>query len=235
MRRRLDGCICVTSAIASQVKTLLGFDSPIVIPNASDPEMFQPDLPVAEDMAYDRSKLHVVSIGSGTNPYHDMSLIAQTAALINERRLPIQIHIFGASEQLLESMTNESLITHGPVSYLELPRHLAAMDVGLVLYNIPGDHNSPLKLFDYLASGCVPICSIGQPVQEVLNETNAGLVADWSPDSLVAALLRLHSNRDELIAMRNVGRKLIENNYNWRRVAERTVDVLEQAILKRRQ
>jgi glycosyltransferase involved in cell wall biosynthesis len=110
-----------------------------------------------------------------------------------------------------------------------LPKYLAAMDVGLVLYQRYADGLSPLKLFDYMAAGCVPICSTSQPMREVLDGTDAGLVGEWNETSLCDALLQLHRDRSRLATMRAAGRRLIETEYSWRRVAEKTLEIIRQA------
>jgi glycosyltransferase involved in cell wall biosynthesis len=89
------------------------------------------------------------------------------------------------------------------------------------------DALSPLKLFDYLASGCVPVCSQSQPMHEVLDGKGAGLVGDWTGKSLCDALMALHCNRQRLQQMRAVGRQIIVQDYSWRRIAAKTVEIIE--------
>ena len=224
---RVDAVIGVTEALTHQARDLLGVRQVFVIQNASDPQMFRRDLePPQTAASADHRRLQVVTIGSNPNAYHDVEILHVLGRLIDERQLPIDIHVFGKSQQLFDDHVPAAIQLRGPISYLDMPAQLAAMDVGLALYNIPLDHNSPLKLFDYLASGCVPICSEGQPVREVLGGTQAGLVGHWSAASLADTLLNLHQNRPHLEVMRKAGRNLVETEYNWRRVAERTVQIL---------
>ena len=231
--RRVDAVICVTQGLARQAKTILGAQHTHVIQNASDPEMFRRDVevPHANDLRDD--PLQVVTIGSNPNSYHDVVIIQTLGRRIDEQKLPLVIHVYGKSRELFDANVPKSVRLRGPISYLDMPSHLAAMDVGLALYNIRLDHNSPLKLFDYLASGCVPICSEGQAVHEVLDNTHAGFVDSWKAESLCQILMELHKDRGRLKTMRQNGRRLIENEYNWRRVTERTVAVLEEAIGRR--
>jgi glycosyltransferase involved in cell wall biosynthesis len=176
-------------------------------------------------------KLHAVSIGSNPNSYHDIALVEALGRSIDEKALPIELHLFGRSAELCSDHTPRSLRLHGRVSHLDMPRYLAHMDVGLALYNIPLDLGSPMKLFDYLASGCVPVCSEGQAVEEVLAGTDAGFVeAGWTPEKLSGVLMKLHQDRAMLEAMRTAGRRLVEQEYNWRRIAEKTMELLSQLV-----
>ncbi len=85
---------------------------------------------------------------------------------------------------------NVRLVPHRP--HHEVAGYLAAADV-LVLPNKTGSlhserYTSPLKLFEYMASG-VPIVASHLPsICEVLNENNAFLVTANSPERLAAGL-----------------------------------------------
>ena len=231
---RADAAIGVTKGLARQAVDLLGIEKTSTIQNGSDPDLFRRDQPAPADMMLDHGKLQVASIGSNPNSYHDISLVEALCALIDERHLPIDVHLFGKSAELCSDEQPRSLRLHGAVSYLDMPRYLAQMDVGLALYNIPLDLNSPLKLFDYLASGCVPICSAGQAVDDVLDGGEAGFVgAMWTPESLAAVLMTLQEDRVLLGRMRAAGRSLVEREYNWRRIAEKTEAILVELVRSR--
>ena len=232
--RRVDGAICVTKGLGRQATELLSIERVAVIQNGSDPDLFRREPEPDDRSATATNKLQVVSIGSNPNSYHDIELLEALCALIDARRLPIDVHLYGKSAELCGSALPCSLHVHGPVSYLEMPRHLSRMDVGLALYNIPLDLGSPLKLFDYLASGCVPVCSGGQAVEQVLAGNNVGLVASsWTPESLSKALLALHEDRSQLERMRVAGRLLVEREYNWTCIARKTEVFLTQLMLAR--
>ena len=122
---------------------------------------------------------------------------------------------------------------HGPVAYPKLPAYLSGMDVGLAVYNIRYDGGSPLKLFDYLASGCVPICSPCQPMEEVLSGAEVGFIKSWTASTLADQLMQLRSDRAQLDRMSRNGRRLIEHTYSWQRIAERTEVIMQEAIERR--
>jgi glycosyltransferase involved in cell wall biosynthesis len=231
---RVDAAVCVTKMLADEARDLLGIEHAFVVQNGSDPEIFRRDLPLPAGFSTRSNRLHVAFIGSGVETYHDLPLIGQLAGRVDERSLPIDLHVFGKSAQYFADRKHACLFAHGPVSYLELPKYLAAMDVGLVLYQIRADGLSPLKLFDYLASGAVPIGSESQPIHEVLDGTGAGLVGTWSVDTLTDALISLQRDPQRLHAMRDAGRQLILDNYSWRRISEKTAQIMQEAIDQRR-
>ncbi len=235
LARRVDAAIGVTDVVTGQLRDLLGIGHCVTIQNGSDPDLFRPDLPPPPGLERrPGDPLRVAWIGSHANSVHDAGLIERAARLIDRRRLPLRLHAIGRTGEMFGSPPPRSLVLHGPVAYPDLPPYLAAMDVGLTLYNYRADGVSPLKLFDYLASGCVPVCSPGQPMEQVLSEAGAGRVDDWTPETLVAYLQALHADEPLRRAMRDRGRRVIETTYNWRRVTERVEGVIFHALARRR-
>jgi glycosyltransferase involved in cell wall biosynthesis len=197
--------------------------------------MFRPDLPKIDLTQYgepDRT-LHVAWIASEANAIHDAALVTELANLIDRKKLPIFIHAMGKVESMFPKPVAACVVLHGPLSYMELPRYLASMDAGLVLYNIRYDGGSPLKLFDYLASGCVPFCSPGQGVETVLNGSGAGYVRSWTAETLLDALESLRREESALTRAAIKGRTLIETTYNWRTIAEKTDRIIRDSVARR--
>lgn len=232
--RRVDAAIGVSRKIADGAREWLGIKHAFVLQNGSDPKQFRPDVDPIQGMGKRVEKLNVIWIGSHSNAIHDARLIQELCQWVDQKQLPIQIHIVGRTADLFAKPYPGCLVMHGPVSYMDLPRYLAAMDVGLAVYNIRYDGGSPLKLFDYLASGCVPICSPGDTMDEVLAEHDAGYVGHWTAESLADQLMTLHRDRD-LLQRRSVnGRKLVQQTYNWKTVAHKTHQIILEAMDRRR-
>lgn len=232
--KRVDAAIGVTEQVSHELRTLLHLEDVTTLQNASDPEMFRPDLPPPASIGVSNGALRVIWMGSHANAVHNWQLVRDLAYLVQRNGSPIEIHVLGNTRELFPISELTSLKHHGPISYLELPPYLAAMDIGLTVYHGRTDGQSPLKLFDYMASGCVPICTPGEPMEAVLLSESAGLVQEWTAESLHAELLSLHQNRDGLERMALKARKLVETRHNWRRVAEDVLEILNRVIIKRR-
>jgi len=126
--------------------------------------------------------------------------------------------------------TPPNLHYHGPKPYEELGSWLAAMDVGLCCYNPgPADYCSPLKVFDYMASG-LTIVSTPQPqVNEIFGQLNQrDLLVEGNARAMADMLMRLANDRGRLRQQGAAGRKLAVEQYNWRRAAKDTFDAIEQ-------
>jgi glycosyltransferase involved in cell wall biosynthesis len=230
--RRVDAVIAVSKPLADGAREVLGLQNVHVLQNASDPDMFRRDLPRPEGFEPRPDRLNITFIASRANLYHDTPLILDAARLAERENWPLEFHVLGESEKLFPADLPGTLHHHGRISYLDIPKYLAAMDVGLVLM-WKHSEGSPLKLFDYLASGCVPICSPSQAIHEVLDGTEAGIVGTWNPHTLCRELLALHNDRPRLERMRAAARQLVLSEYSWRRVAEKTVQIMQDAMQRR--
>ena len=123
-----------------------------------------------------------------------------------------------------------NLLLAGRRSREEVPYYLKSADV-LVLPNKSGDkmseqYTSPLKLFEYMASG-VPIVASDLPsLREVLSEQNSFLVKPNSPPSLAKGIQAVLA--DGVLAERFARQALIEvKKYTWEKRAERIIDFIK--------
>lgn len=76
----------------------------------------------------------------------------------------------------------------------EIPSYIKSADV-LLLPNIPStaesiSYTSPIKMFEYMASGVPTVASDLPSIREILNDTNATLVVPGDPGALLAGIER---------------------------------------------
>jgi glycosyltransferase involved in cell wall biosynthesis len=85
------------------------------------------------------------------------------------------------------------VIFTGKVSYDTMPELLAAMDVGVAPYvHLPDFYFSPLKLYEYMASGLAVVASDAGDIAALVRDGQTGLVCPPSDvAALCSALLRL--------------------------------------------
>jgi glycosyltransferase involved in cell wall biosynthesis len=136
---------------------------------------------------------------------------------------------------LVGKVYDESYLSHpgatftGFVAPSEVPLHLAAADI-LVMPSTEdlqyAAFTSPLKLFEYMASGRPLVASGLGSVREVLeHERNALLFPPGDAAALAAAIRRLHG--DPALARRLADQAQIDvEQYSWVRRAERILERL---------
>jgi glycosyltransferase involved in cell wall biosynthesis len=203
--RAADCLICVSDA--GKVHLMNAWDVPsekiVVFPNAVDVHRFRPDLQTSGEVR--------ASLGVESNPlvifignffhWHDvvtlLDAFAQVLLVYPDARLILVGD--GARRQAMVRHTAELGIGHavqftGLVAHAEVPRLLAAADVAVVPY--PSMKHelwlSPLKLFEYMASGTAVIASaVGQILEVIQDGRNGLLVPPADVSAMAAGLQRL--------------------------------------------
>ncbi len=134
-------------------------------------------------------------------------------------------------QQQIEAQSLRNVFLTGFVANAELPLYQAACEVLLMPYqrrvaaSSGGDiasFLSPMKLFEYLASGRAILSSDLPVLREVLNQQNVVLLPGEHPESWVEALERLRSDAP---LRRRLGAQAREDarGYSWR---QRAVKIL---------
>lgn len=118
----------------------------------------------------------------------------------------------------------------GTIPHDELPVHLAAMDVAVVLAPRDGGfHYSPLKLAEYLAAGRpVVVPAVGQPAERLTDGVDAVVVPPCDVAALGVALRRLVDDPEERARLGKAARASAESEWSWDRQVRRVLDALEQ-------
>ena len=123
------------------------------------------------------------------------------------------------------------LVCTGTVAHDDIPEHLAAMDVGLVLASSARTfHYSPLKLAEYFAAG-LPVVAPragGLPTQ-LRDGVDALLVEPGDPDELAAALRRLRDDPAERDRLGRAARSVAAERWSWDRSVERVLAALARS------
>lgn len=135
-----------------------------------------------------------------------------------------------------KDVSNIILVGHKP--YLEIPFYLKAADVlalpnsGATLkdprFSVYTRHDtSPIKLFEYMASGTPVVTSDLPSIREILNEKNAVLVKPDSPEDLKQGIKTVL--RDKELAQ-NISKHALEDvrGYTWDKRAEKIISFVDK-------
>lgn len=122
----------------------------------------------------------------------------------------------------------------GAIPRTEIPEYLSQSKVSVLpnTPSVPSQFSSPLKLFEYMASG-IPIVASALPVfQEILtDERNAIFFEPGNPHSLAAAIKKLVDSPG-LAARIGYTAKEDAKNYTYDKRAEKIIELIEE-LLKR--
>ncbi len=121
------------------------------------------------------------------------------------------------------------LHTVGQVSPEVVPRYLAALDVGTL--PLPWTEHfayyaSALKLFEYMAAGCVVLASdLPSTAEVVYNDVSALLVPPGDVTALAGAIRRLYEDRDLCLRLSQQAQQDVQH-YTWQARASRIREFL---------
>jgi glycosyltransferase involved in cell wall biosynthesis len=227
-----DLAVCVSNGIAEYVKARFQIENVLAVTNGSDPDLFRPDIEPITRVSKDPNKINVTWIGSADIGWHDLDVLCEATNIIwgKENRKRFEFHIVGRGLQTMGSFP-ENVHYHGIVDYVNLPRWLSAMDVGLVLYKEgPADYGSPLKLYDYMASGLAIIGTEQPQLREIFSEMNQMdlMISHNNPEQLAEKIIYLEKHRDRIRRQGELGRKLILEKYNWKAIVSKIIRSIEE-------
>jgi len=226
---RTNAALCVSEPLVRYAHSL-GIEEAILAPNGSDPNMFCPNLREPSVFPGLENKFRVLWAGSTDYSWHDFETVLACASQMQSIDPEIGFAIVGQRPNLPDEQFPSNVHFYPPVPYLEAPRLFASADVGLCLYreidwSKYGFFFSPLKLFDYAASGLPIIYSDITELDRVA--CNFGLkVAVGDVNGLTEQILRLKQQQNLYARVSHKARQAVLDYYNWTRVGVQTEEVL---------
>lgn len=236
--RSADLVLAVSDEVAAQVAERgVARERILVTPNGVDLHVFTPD--ADGDSVRRRHGLaerFVVGWIGGFHKFHGLDLAIDMAAALQEQIPELSLLLVGDGverrrlEEKVARLGLDNVVFTGTVAHTEIPVHIAAMDVALVLS--PGDgrfHYSPLKLREYMACAVPVVASRAGELAEFINEETDGLLAEpGSVEALAGAVRSLHASPELRLRLGAAGRDKMVRDGSWERQVERTYEKLAQ-------
>ena len=117
----------------------------------------------------------------------------------------------------------DRVVIHRPVDYKDVPEYVAMCDVGIApLPDIPDWRNQcPLNLLEYLAMRKVVIVTDIPANREIVGKSKCGIyVSSADPREIAKAIMYAYDNRKVLKEWGFCGRAIVEEKYDWKKVAK---------------
>lgn len=216
----------------------------VVFPNAVDVDKFKPDanarLAIRSTLKLESNPV-ILFLGNFF-PWHDVTTLLKAFVDVLKLHPEARLVLVGDGERrvAMEALKNELGLSHtavftGIVSPAEAPKYLAAADIAVVPYP-PMEQKmwlSPLKLFEYMASGKAVVASaVGQINQVIRNRENGLLVPPGDAAALACALSALLSDKKLRIAFGEQARRDAESNYSWDNYIARLERLMHSVIAR---
>jgi len=223
------------------VRTGVPAEKVTVIPNASDLDLFRPDL----DGRMYRERLGLgkrfAAIYFGAmGMANGLEYVIESARILAGRgkdHIVFVLHGSGGTRAELESLARGYNLTNVVFSDLvtdkeEVARLVAGCDVCLTIYRATKEHTwSPNKLFDSLAAGKPVLINVPGWLGETVEQNCCGRSLDpHRPEALADAMEKLANHPDLCRQMGQNARALAEREFDRRLLAERLERVLTDAV-----
>jgi glycosyltransferase involved in cell wall biosynthesis len=231
--RKASAALCVSEPLVRYAQDM-EINHCHLIPNGSDPEMFCPKW--RDPLTYPEvtDKFRVLWAGSTDYGWHDFETVLNSAACLQSLDPNISFIVIGKRPHLPSVNIPDNVYFYPPVPYLDVPRYFASADVGLCIYqNVSwskyGFFFSPLKLFDYAASGLPVIYTDFPELDRVANKFGVKVAAE-DAEGLTQQILQLKQQTSLRQRLAHQARQSVLEFYNWNRVGLQTEQVLQSLV-----
>ncbi|MBP6858740.1 MAG: glycosyltransferase family 4 protein [Candidatus Pacebacteria bacterium] len=236
MLKGVTGVICNSKGTEAEFKAE-GFSNTIAVPNAVDLKEFD----ALGDKAMLRARLSIptdkkIAMYVGhLYEWKGIDVVIAAAEVLNDDQR-IMFWIIGGTDAdivkyrgivIEKGLTNISILGHK--NHSEISSFLSAADM-LLLPNIPSStesehYTSPIKMFEYMASGTPIIASDMPSMREVLNDDNSTLIPARDAHALADAIARISANPEQLIE-KATRAKVEARTYSWDSLAHKIVSFI---------
>jgi len=232
--------ICISPRLKEHLHTKWNVDESklTVLPCAADVEAFKPNYnseTVRKSLGLTTEPV-VMWVG-GFYPWHDLSLLLESFALILQRRPDARLVLVGdgqtrssVEDGITKAGMRHAVIMTGEISHSEVPEMLSIADVAVVpsapVTASLGGTGTPLKLFEYMAAGKAIVATAHEEAAEVISDgCNGVLVDEGDVNKFAEAMLKLIDDPKERSRLgQNARRKAIEL-YSWEQYTRRLEEI----------
>jgi glycosyltransferase involved in cell wall biosynthesis len=212
-----------------------------VIPNGADPALFRPD---AADHAirssYGPRDVIISFVGSFSN-FHGIETLKHIVATVAAHETDAKFLFVGEGSRSNDLRTfcatnglSDRVRFTGHVPRERVPSLMAAADILVAPYEADEFfYFSPIKIFEYMASGRAMLAARLGQIAEVVRDGVDGVLYDPAdPDELVAKLRDLIHAPADRTRLGRAAREAVEQRYSWDVNASRVAALLESAVIR---
>ncbi len=242
-----DKIVCVSSANQRQLE--INYAIPgnkfYVLPNCVDTKKFRP---YPEKRETYRQKYHLgenplfIFVGS-FHEWHDVGTLVEAFSHVYKHNSEARLLLVGdgANKPKIENLVtslglDKAIVFTGSVPFDEVPFLISAADITVAPYKKMDVEfwGSPMKLFEYMASGTPLITSrVGQLTEVIRNEDNGLLVEPGDVGALSLAMEKLIDNPTLRSCLSQNARRDVERSFSWEQYADRLENLLDEVLTSR--
>lgn len=239
-----DLVACVSEEVAVEVRRLgVPGERVLVTPMSVDATRFDPAVSGAEVRARHGLEGRFVFGWTGSfRKFHGLDLLVRAFAGVAAERPGAMLLLVGDGPEaapvrrLAEELgVAEHVVWTGAVPPRDVPAHVAAMDVALVLArDAESFHYSPLKLREFMMCGKpVVVPAAGEMTRQLADGRDAVFYRPGSADDLARAMLRLRDHPERAAEIARAGHRFAAGGGTWEAQLERLLAALRALPARR--
>jgi len=192
-----------------------------LVPNGVDPDRFRPDVPPALPAA---PGIFTVGFVGSMKGWHGVPVLIDAFAALHERVPATRLLLVGdgpeqaaiVADLARKKLTDAAHLT-GSAAPRDVPALLTSMDAAVAPYpDAKRFYFSPLKVYEYLASGRAVVASrVGQVAAIIEHEVNGLLCPPGDAGALADALQRLHDDPALVPRLGQAARTRVLEHQSW--------------------
>jgi glycosyltransferase involved in cell wall biosynthesis len=232
--------ICISPRLKEHLKTKWNVDEKklTVLPIAADVESFKPNYnskTVRKSLGLTTEPV-VMWVG-GFYPWHDLSLLLESFALVLQWRPDARLVLVGDGQtrsSIMDMVTKNGLkhavIMTGAIAHSQVPEMLSIANVAVVpspaITASLGGTGTPLKLFEYMAAGKAIVATALNEAAEVIQHGHNGLLIEpGDVHKFAEATLNLINNPEECSRLGHNAREQAVKQYSWEHYTRRLEEI----------
>lgn len=242
--RLSDALFCVTPVVLEKIRETyqVSPETSHFIYNGVDADRCRPmnRQECAQALGMDPGKQYVGFIGY-LYPWSGVEKIIEAAPAIVDKCPQVQFVVVGHGTwgPQLPILAEEAGVSEhfhfvGYQPWEKIPLYCNLFDVGMTPYTSEkgvGRYRSSMKSLEYSAAGCPVVITHARGVSDIIEEAGCGIaVAPDDTDALANAVIELLEDPELQKVMGDKGRRLVEDGYTWRHVAEKMTAVFDQLV-----
>lgn len=244
--RVADRVTCVSEAARARLADVWRVDARkiTVLPNAVDVDRFRPDLAEAREIRRSVSPGGPLVVFVGAfYAWHGIETLLRAFKCVLDEFPAARLMLVGdgAARDTMQATAEAlgiapSVTFTGRVPHDRVPAFMAAADIAAAPYESLGGPLwlSPLKVYEYMASGAAIVASrVGQIAEVITDGRNGLLVTPGDPRDLAAAMGRLMRDAAERAALGSQARDDATRRHSWGVYIDRLEQVFQDAVAAR--
>ena len=237
--------ICISPRLKQHLHTKWNIDQSKlpVLPCAADVEAFKPGYnseTVRKRLGLTTEPV-VMWIG-GFYPWHDLSLLLESFALILKQRQNTRLVLVGDGptrtsvvDMATKAGLRHAVIMTGTIAHAQVPEMLSIADVAVVpsapVTASLGGTGTPLKLFEYMAAGKAIVATALNEAAEVIQDGHNGLLVKAGDVNMFAeTVLRLIDDPEERDRLGQNAREQAVKEYSWEHYTRRLEEIYRSVV-----